>query len=89
MSNAKVTFQGMTGYLKVSKNNTRLDLVSEQGDPLVTIAREGDGKGLFAVKDYGENEGILSALKEQKLVEETGRTFPTGFTFLVEVRLLA
>lgn len=45
-------------------------------------------EGYCAVKDYSENSGILAALVEAKIVEDTGATIPSGFVDLILCRLL-
>ena len=40
------------------------------------------------IKNYSENEGMLNALVEARLVEDTGRRVPTGYVTVPVVRLL-
>ncbi|WP_205679000.1 hypothetical protein [Aquisphaera insulae] len=37
------------------------------------------GKNQVAIKDYGENAGMLKALAEAGIVKPTGQTIPSGY----------
>lgn len=89
VSETKLSAAYGSGYLHESRKRTRLDLLSKDGEPMMTVAAEGDGKGLYAVKDYSENEGILDAMLEAGLVEKTGKVYLSGFEMLIEVKLIA
>lgn len=45
-------------------------------------------EGCVWVKTWSENEGILEALVARGLLEETGRTMPTGYVSAHEARLI-
>lgn len=44
--------------------------------------------GQFALKEYSEGEGLLAALEDAGIVEDTGRSVATGFVQCPIVRLL-
>lgn len=77
-----------SGYLYESGDKRKLMLLSLDGEPIMVVSKDGDGKGLYAIKDYSENEGILEAMVKANLVELTGNAFPSGFVILNEVKLL-
>ena len=54
----------------------------------VDVDEETPAVGCFFVKDWSENEGIMDALVEQGVVEDTGRRVPVGHTEAKEARLL-
>jgi hypothetical protein len=71
-----------------------LTAATEDGSPLATLtsnlpfskAKLTTGNHTF-IKDYSENEGVLSQLVAQKIVRDTGERVQTGFTqaCLVEI----
>jgi hypothetical protein len=40
------------------------------------------------IKNWSENEGVVAALTDAGLVEVTGATWPCGYTYAIEARLL-
>ncbi len=81
---------------KAQYNNGKiaLQLIDEEGFPYMKAtvnlpiqANKLEDDETF-IKNYAENEGILGALVEQGIVEETGTTIDTGFTHVHVVRVL-
>lgn len=73
----------------------------ETGEPIATatvnvpeanihlLSGEDGGREEFVlIKDYSENSGMLAALEEARIVEDTGKTVPVGFTSANIARLL-
>lgn len=91
-------FQGKEFTIeKLSYGNGRIamETYNENGDPAYMLTvnipdfpllPEHEDKVTF-IKNWSENEGILQALIEQKIVRDTGFIFPTGHVYanLVEV----
>lgn len=71
---------------------TALVLLDAETEELMTFATRAIDQdvpeGCVAIKDYSENEGLLDALVEADIVMPTGKTYPSGFTELIECRLL-
>ena len=82
----QVNFLGYECQVKASKyhdGNTKLQLVSNQGEPVATatvIAPISLPANQVIIKNYSENEGMLEALVAANIVEPTGQTVPVGRT---------
>ena len=66
---------------------------SENGEKIATATSCLDlnaelPKGHTLIKDYSENEGMLKALTDQGIVEDTGKIHPSGFVHLHEVKIV-
>lgn len=87
---ASVSFAGIeckvfrTTYCKGGATALYLD-DAETGQPVATATVNVPGASdaldpeEVLVKDYAENEGILKALVDAGIVEDTGRTVPVGY----------
>ena len=91
----QVTFLDYECEVKVSKynnnGNTCLRLVSNQGEPVATatvIVEQKLPANQVVIKNYSENEGMLKALVEAKIVEPTGQTVQVGRTICAICKLL-
>ncbi len=91
-----INFKGFTCNVNVTTyqdGNPAILLVdSTDGSPVATASVNVpdsllDDDMLF-IKDWSENSGILQVLVEAGIVEDTGRTFPTGFCEANLCRLL-
>ncbi len=70
--------------------NRRLQLWASDG-PMATASINPDvqlGEGLIAIKDYRENQGVLSALTNAGIVAETGQFVPAGYETVPVCRIL-
>ena len=62
--------------------NPALQLYDEDGLPYATASVNPAHPlpaGLIAIKDYAENNSLLTALEEAGIVERTGQTVPVGY----------
>ncbi len=72
-------YRGETLEVRIEKYRntdiTRINLVNMEGIPHMTATSfaEGFNDDRVLIKDYAENEGILKALVDAHIVEETGR----------------
>lgn len=69
-----------------------LQLLAVDGEPLATATVALDvlpDEGNVFIKDWSENEGILSSLQEAGVVGPVIRSIPTGFVQAYEVKLLS
>lgn len=85
---SKVVFNNNSLIVKQAKfpNGQTCLVLAEHSSPNVmymkasiAIAGEYVGANQTIIKDFSENEGILNALIEAGIVEDTGVTIPTGF----------
>jgi len=92
-----VTFLGYNCRIRFSQytNNNRTAImleIADTGEPMATatvnIPEYRLGPGEVIIKDYSENEGMLNALVEAKIVADTGKRMPTGFVECPVCRLL-
>ena len=83
-----LTFAGCDCRLRIGRypagGAVALQLVSERGrEPVATATVNVPDidvpPGLVLIKDYSENEGMLSVLTEAEVVQPTGRTVPVGY----------
>lgn len=69
-----------------------IQLETLDGDPYATatvnLPNDTPAKDCVFIKDYSENEGMLTWLVENKIVAPTGRILPSGFVVIPEARLL-
>jgi hypothetical protein len=68
-----------------------LQLRCEDGEPMCTATvniQHVVPDGHVLIKDWSENQGVLAALIEAGIVEDTGKTVTTGFVTANMVRLL-
>lgn len=76
---------------KYTNGSTALTLFTPDGFPLATatVALEIlPEEGNVFIKDWSENDGMLRALQEAKVVGPLIRSIPTGFVQAHEVKLL-
>ena len=71
-------------FAKYSNGRTAIKLMDpETGEPIavatVNIPECPLTGNEIIIKDYSENEGMLSALVNAGVIEDTGKTFPSGF----------
>jgi hypothetical protein len=82
-----------TAYRKGGATAIYLD-DAETGEPVATATvnmpgvLDALGSDMALIKDYAENEGILKALVDAGIVEDTGRTVPVGYATARVVRIV-
>ena len=54
----------------------------------VNVPEYHPAEGEVLIKDYSENRGVLEVLTRARVLEDTGRTYPTGMTVVHVCRLL-
>lgn len=93
--NHTITFNGETLTVVIGKyqkpTNIAIVLYDAHGLPYMRASSNPEytlEKGEVAIKDWSENRGILEALIEARIVEDTGATIPSGFVDLILCRLL-
>ncbi len=86
--NNTITFSGFTCNVNITEyrdGNAAISLDdATDGSPVATasvnIPEAKLPTGFIFIKNWSENEGMLDALVSAGIVEDTGRTFPCGFT---------
>lgn len=93
--NKKVRFYGENCGVYIGRyanGQTLLTLSCEDCLPMATasvsIPEYSHGCGRVFIKNWSENQGILEALVEAGIVEDTGEKVPTGFAEAHVCRLL-
>ena len=64
---------------------------TDDGQPIATLTvclDDPPPDGHVYIKDYSENEGVLAALIEQGMVEDTGKRVPSGWVDVPLVKVL-
>lgn len=90
----KVNYQGEKLNIQFTRysenNNIAIRLYNEKGPWCVATINLGVKlpDSLVAIKNYSENEGVLEALREAKIVGETVDVIPSGFVIIPIVKLL-
>lgn len=78
-------------FEKYRNGDTAIRLTSN-GEPIavatVCLPSVKAGDGYVFVKDYSENEGMLEALIEAKIVSEPVESIPSGFVYIYKCKLL-
>lgn len=95
MKTHTITWQGEALTVSIgryhSPANISIVLHDERGTPYAKASVNPEFlllEGHVAIKDYSENSGILAALVDAKIVEDTGELIPSGFVDLILCRLL-
>lgn len=52
------------------------------------LSKEEITEGYTFIKDYQENDGILKILIDNKIVEDTGRSYPAVYEYVTLVKVL-
>lgn len=83
---------------KYSNGQIRLQLYdTSDGFPFMTptcqidsyqLSKEQIKEGYTFIKDYAENHGILKILIENKIVEDTGKSYPSVYEYVTLVKIL-
>jgi len=75
-----------------SNGRPSIELFSKQGEPWivasVNIPELNIPEGHTFIRNYAENSGILEALCNQGIVQDTGRAFPSGYVKVNLVKIL-
>lgn len=79
--------------LQLVAANTQKNLAQDvfPSEPIATATVNTDitlPQGFALIKDYSENKGVLKALVEAGVVEDTSETYPVGFCEANLVKLL-
>lgn len=83
---------GHLRFAKYADGSTAIEIIDDNGQPqlkaTVNMAPEKPAEGCVFLKGWSENEGIIEALVNARVVGLTGRKVRAGYAFAQEARLL-
>ena len=91
--NKKVKFKRWVGeaqFAKYENGNNAIRIVEENGEPIATASVNLEQvlpADRVYIKDWSENEGMLFALIDAGIVEDTGIIHPIGYVDAVECKI--